>query len=454
VKIASTVSALFLCLSYSVIAQQPKLSIGNSISLSDLHGTVNIVLANKNGAVALTDSMLTSDIPPDISKAPCAGTISEGRFHMPCGQKPFKLNDHTVLTVAGFYSTLGPIDELNAYAPNEVAKAIGAGSPATEIPISIPLDTISRRIADTFEFDLTGILNDYRENNISVGIEKVLSQMIVVGYDIDGSLKIERKETSIFPNEDQGEVKDDRQFTSRRYPITVKDKLIFVTGGMDDVANSVLMYPEQFGSRYESIKRYSESMQRDQGNSLSVADLRALAIDIEAMTAEKHAEVGGSVQVALLSGGRVAIDSELKNPLRVATNADHLMVEGTTVGPAYFSYDPVPNGSLPPPSFRMFKMNASKSVIFYRDRLQDRTQVLDNNAFYESSFSNCFLVFKGGAFKLKNVTVTNSVIVLLRPKDIDDPKISYLLRATRQLRLASPAERNKVLESINLEQYK
>ena len=60
------------------------------------HGTINIVLANENGLVVLTDSMITA-----------------GDRQLPePGQKLFKLDDRTVCAIAGFVSAPAPIRAL------------------------------------------------------------------------------------------------------------------------------------------------------------------------------------------------------------------------------------------------------------------------------------------------------------------------------------------------------
>src|SRR5271168_5299533 len=55
------------------------------------HGTINILLANKNGLVAVTDSRLSS-------KGRAAGSA----------QKLFQLDDKTICTIAGAYLVPGP----------------------------------------------------------------------------------------------------------------------------------------------------------------------------------------------------------------------------------------------------------------------------------------------------------------------------------------------------------
>jgi hypothetical protein len=59
--------------------------------LEESHGTINILLANQNGLVAVTDSMLST---PDD-------------HHYPGHQKLFRIDDKTIATMAGSYSKPG-----------------------------------------------------------------------------------------------------------------------------------------------------------------------------------------------------------------------------------------------------------------------------------------------------------------------------------------------------------
>ena len=73
-----------------------------------LGGTVNIFLANGNGLVAVTDSLLSHDNVPV-------------RF----AQKLFKVDDHTICAIAGWYSSGGPtIDGIHHPAYEAIPKVI------------------------------------------------------------------------------------------------------------------------------------------------------------------------------------------------------------------------------------------------------------------------------------------------------------------------------------------
>jgi hypothetical protein len=86
----------------SSVQQSPKpftVYTASQATPSSLHGTVNIILANKNGLIAVTDSRLSS--PQGLA--------------MGSAQKLFKLDSKTICTIAGQYSLGGPSQE-----PNEV----------------------------------------------------------------------------------------------------------------------------------------------------------------------------------------------------------------------------------------------------------------------------------------------------------------------------------------------
>ena len=58
----------------------------NAVSPDQSYGTVNVLLANRNGLVLVTDSMLT-----------------KGEQHTPDGVKLFKVDEKTICAVAGLY---------------------------------------------------------------------------------------------------------------------------------------------------------------------------------------------------------------------------------------------------------------------------------------------------------------------------------------------------------------
>jgi hypothetical protein len=72
------------------------------------HGTVNIALANANGMVLETDSMLSSNGIPQLQS----------------GRKLYKADDHTVYMIASFFSALGPKFPSGAYSSSIVMRSL------------------------------------------------------------------------------------------------------------------------------------------------------------------------------------------------------------------------------------------------------------------------------------------------------------------------------------------
>jgi len=84
------VSALVIVLSASASLPANAQELNNTAVFG---GTLNVVLANKNGAVILTESMLSDE----------SGPVPIPRPETP-GQKLFQLDDKTICAIAGFAS--------------------------------------------------------------------------------------------------------------------------------------------------------------------------------------------------------------------------------------------------------------------------------------------------------------------------------------------------------------
>jgi hypothetical protein len=80
-------------LAYLLLSVLPGMVLGQTT-----HGTINIVLANQNGAIVETDSRLSYK------------GVPKGE-----GQKLFQLDDHTVCAIAGFYTA--PLPQFLGYSP-------------------------------------------------------------------------------------------------------------------------------------------------------------------------------------------------------------------------------------------------------------------------------------------------------------------------------------------------
>jgi hypothetical protein len=251
-----------------------------------LRGTVNIVLANANGIVVLTDSN-------QISKSPSTGQLFTVREP---AQKLFRLDDRTVCTIAGFGSL-----PLPGY-PELISSAAGV------------LDRYERQLQSSggthsFTEKLTSLEFLFKELLLAVGNLQHLDpahlgdlefELILVGYDIDGTAKIGK--LVLAPNLSPNGVVEPvaKQLTEQ----TVGQELIYEKAGIGGAAvENILAYPAQLAEEPE-IGRYARAKAADHGSSLIPAEMEALAKSLARHSALVNTIYVGNFQKMLPVGGR------------------------------------------------------------------------------------------------------------------------------------------------------
>jgi hypothetical protein len=283
------------------------------------HGTVNIFLASGSTLVAVTDSMLTF----------------ANHAHEETGVKLYKLDDRTICAIAGLYSDPGPagLDELALAMP----EAIDTLSRAESSPQSarMPFPERVSRIGTMFSGQLTTHLQAMVTSNpaLNIGDPSFLVELTVAGYDDDGGLNaadltfaprrtgwgvtfgsIARPRSAAIPicaltanvrivRPRPGEEDSDPTFSLNK----VRDTLFCDVAGKTAIAEELLDHPDEL-PQDQILQMYLRDLQADK--TPSPAQMRDLAIDLERQTAanerrEGTFEVGGPIQVAVLSGGKV-----------------------------------------------------------------------------------------------------------------------------------------------------
>jgi 20S proteasome alpha/beta subunit len=277
--------ACFLLVASSALAADAK----HRTIRSAYHGTINLVLANANGMVVLTDSMVTAGTKPGSPQMPQPA------------QKLFRLDDSTVCTIAGFLEAWVPAAEMYTNTGaiiREYIQQLHGEQLAGKPPRSI-----ARKLADlAFVFDVR--LSAAAALRVAAGRpfdpSEYRMQLIVAGYDTDGSPKIVKVTlTTTFANGVYESSVQNAEMT------TMSDKLVHQSGGMPDVAEELLRNPSSEGQD-PVLAAYADSEQKDGGQSLTIEQMKALAADLAVYTAKRHPEVGGADQVAVLQGGRLA----------------------------------------------------------------------------------------------------------------------------------------------------
>lgn len=247
------------------------------------HGTINVLLGNKNGLVVVTDSRLSSGSRP----------LGEE------GQKLFVLDDHTICSIAGFYRQLGPKLQETYPLATGVPGLIGEylakskASSTTSGLISEKLDRLSRIYAFALEIvvNLTPIdsLADIPQNSV----------LTVAGYE-GKTLRIEGLTLKL-------------QKIGLRWRYVAADHIEETAGatlvhrftGITAIADEIFSHPERYPDS-PILTYFSEQMVKNRGEDLSLQDMRQIADLLEVRTAAKYPNiVGGPRQVAVLKDGLV-----------------------------------------------------------------------------------------------------------------------------------------------------
>lgn len=158
--------------------------------VQESHGTINIVLANKNGLVSLTDSMLS---------------YSDGR-HQPGHQKLFQIDRKTVCLMAGTYGQPGLNDENTSFAlwvPNIMNRFAAQQQALEKAGRRLSFAMMFVRMKETFEHQLTANLQAYISADHPVDVAKLEPiELTLAGYDLDGVLKV--GEVTLTPEQEPG----------------------------------------------------------------------------------------------------------------------------------------------------------------------------------------------------------------------------------------------------------
>jgi hypothetical protein len=341
-----------------------------------LTGTVNIVLANANGIVVITDSNQTwysSTREPFNDPRP--------------GQKLFRIDDRTVCTIAGFGSaSLDRFPEITSSAAGVVDNYV------EQLRLKGGTHSFHEKLTSLrFMFDhlLYGIVNLQQLDLAHAGDYGF--ELILAGYDTDGTAKIGRFKLSthlwngVFSPMVE-ELKEE----------TVGRELMYETAGLGSGAvEYVLSHPRRIKGEPE-VARYAASKASQHGNSLTVAEMEALAKSLARLSAEFNSEtyptsyflfraywpIGGDNQVAILEKGSVRNLEQPRFQERKKQTSFSILegfvldsngLTGTLVGP-----EP---GSI---------------LLSVRNKYLGGLILLDNVYYFEDEFRNAMFAYDGG----------------------------------------------------------
>jgi len=337
-------------------------------------GTVNIVLANRSGLVAVTDSYQTLQ----REDGRYAGTI--------LGQKLFVLDQTTVCTIAGFASA--PLRKFPEFM-NSAAEIVEEFVEETRARHGLTFHQKLMTLVYLFQRDLElmGNLGDIHAQGLAdvYGLE-----LILAGYDLDGVPKLSKFAF-------RGDLSPSGVFVPTLTQVSERvagQGLIHETAGIGASAvENILAHPGQLGDE-PGIAQYARSP--DRGATLNPAELERLGRALASHSAlvsrvyvvhpflpgrgfvDVMQLVGGPQQVASVFGGKVESVVQptfAERPAR--TKRFHIWQDMTFDG----------NGVQGIVLF--YVMPADLIAVHIRGELRNGTVVLDNGYYSGVKFSHC-----------------------------------------------------------------
>ena len=343
-----------------------------------LRGTINVVFANQNGIVVLTDSMLTE------TQQNAQGIRTSRQLTTP-GQKLFRIDDHTVCAFAGFaFADTTPLPEfLNSVSAimGRYEDSLGA-MPSTSFADKLQL------LETVFAYYLTGIANI--RDVASAGDYSF--ELLLAGVDVDGTPKVGRlilgtvSESAgpasgmVFQTKTQ-----ERQVFSR-----ASEGMIFING-KSAVAEQILRRPKQWAADDPAVATYVDAVEKRKP--LTIDQMKAFAISLKQLTAEHDREVGGPNQIAVVANGEV---KSVEQPSFPAISLTHFKFRIVTTME-------IDNGSSNCLSCKPGRPTGIGVVVnglfavFYSNRFIHVLQPIDDAYWNHNEFRDCVLIYNGGS---------------------------------------------------------
>jgi len=328
----------------------------------------------------------------------------------------FQIDDHSICTIAGWYSALGPIIKPDASrnpsypayltVPDIIRSVISRIS--SEQFRTLSVERKMEILSNTLAFSLLVSANIYDAANITQSEEqlKMTSEITVAGYDNNGMLEILRMD--LIPKIQNGKV---LQYDMKEYPadyVSESAGFIPVIRGITTTAQSIFggSFPAMYSAdNYAYLGYFKKAIDDGDGNSLSLLELELFAREIERRTSQQYPnKVGGSQQVAILTNGKVTFY--------------HQPISGTTPIP-FIIFDSVDGLEVDGRGAGLLHVAAPQVAFVQRGKLSNGRQPMDNIFFFRSVFNHCDFIYSGSPRSIfdKSNTVVDSTLTLLPGAD-------------------------------------
>jgi hypothetical protein len=367
-----------------------------------LHGTINVLLGNHNGLVAVTDSRLS-----DLRGLPYPKPVP----------KLFKLDYHTICTVAGFYADSGP----------ELTDAEQPGSMAASDLISqyitltrghyLPLAKRVEMLINILQFSLNLVTRMNFAASPHERTEDRLPQpksliLTVAGYDEDGSITVTQVyliahqvdtgyEYIAVPTQPQG-------ICANSFKLT--HNFACSLAGLTKVSDSILRGIDRESKKNPAVNKFLNAKRAGKLADLDTNDLLNLARYLKERSSEKPQQnvIGGPTQSAILKDDGVTFPDEPVKPVDWLKGTNFNTYENSSLG----SDRNYVGGTLPTRGGLIASPTMGAMVV--KGHGAGIIQPLDNIIFINTFFDHCVLTYEGSPmsmFDVSNVVVDSKLII-------------------------------------------
>jgi len=381
-KRISLVLAIMFCLTLMTVARaEPKF----------YHGTLNLILGNKQGLVVATDSCATET---DRQGAVIGRTYNH--------QKLFKITKDVVITIAGYNSA-------------DVPAATAFTSPAASLILQYVEELKSknyvpayREIIDSLSYIITFHLDAVANVNYITDFQPDVKgyefHMVIAGKYHDNLLitKI------IVKPEIASDGKHVEFKTFIQGPIEAKDKFIFVTAGWTKKADDILKNPSRYTS-FPAIANYANQLGKDAGEHLTTADMKDIAKTIMDIASNDYEGIGGPTQIAIFDSKEFITSIPYFPPPKASPIRFNYLVRNSFIGGKY-------------------AIKSSSAGLVIANNFEDTGIILDNLYYFGNTLRNCTVYLSNNKFSFHILnTVENCRLIIGRDVDINSSAVKFLI---------------------------
>jgi hypothetical protein len=373
--------------------------------ISPVSGTLNLVLANKNGFVIATDSR---------------GSWSDsGTIHRDDGfQKLFRTGKRSALAIAGLLAT--PPEAYRFESSSIILARFGVnGMPDGRGNAYFIAPWIQHQFGVRLRA-LAAVLSTRMETPHGYGFVATIA-----GYDTDNTARLSQIK---FEPETRASLINGKPIWMMKLtqePPTAVGAFAFQTAGKKKVADAVLngTYVRPISAFMPYLKALSEGTTGE----LAIVELAALTKAIFEMTMTEDHGVGGDVQMAVIpSNGDAEWNLKPVAQPNILLGGAELIIGGARSS----------IGEIEPPAhYEMAQTFDTLHInrLFVASKFSDLTLLLDENHFFGCTFERCALVYKGSQKSLFewNITIDCSL-------EIENVNEENIAPAVRQLRFDCP----------------